>query len=218
MVKHCFGALMDLETFIDRWTARRGRRERANYQMFLSELCDVIGVKRPDPSGGDTRFNDYVLRARCPSARSDGGTAPKRIDLYRNDSYWRRSNLRFPGEKKAIPGAAFFARRGARKARPAQRRARLGCDDAERSQAGGDLCVSARHRSSRTTFIITCDVGHALEIYADFTGTGHAYNQFQIAKAFGSISKICVNRPFANGWRKSGRNRIPSIPRRNPRA
>ncbi len=44
---------MDLETFISRWTAREGGAERANYQMFLSELCDVIGVKRPDPSGGD---------------------------------------------------------------------------------------------------------------------------------------------------------------------
>ncbi len=33
-------------------------------------------------------------------------------------------------------------------------------------------------------FIITCDVGHALEIYADFTGTGRAYNQFPDRQGF----------------------------------
>lgn len=38
---------MDVEDFITRWTAREGGAERANYQMFLSELCDVLGVPRP---------------------------------------------------------------------------------------------------------------------------------------------------------------------------
>ena len=33
-------------------------------------------------------------------------------------------------------------------------------------------------------FIITCDVGHSLEIYADFTGTGRAYSQFPDRKGF----------------------------------
>ena len=42
---------MTIDEFIARWTAREGGAERANYQMFLSELCDVLGVSRPDPSG-----------------------------------------------------------------------------------------------------------------------------------------------------------------------
>ena len=33
-------------------------------------------------------------------------------------------------------------------------------------------------------FIITCDVGHCLELYADFTGTGRAYDQFPDRKGF----------------------------------
>jgi hypothetical protein len=33
-------------------------------------------------------------------------------------------------------------------------------------------------------FIITCDVGHCLELYADFTGTGRAYTQFPDRKGF----------------------------------
>ncbi|MDF1610155.1 hypothetical protein PZ897_18385 [Hoeflea sp. YIM 152468] len=37
---------MGIEAFIARWTAREGGAERANYQMFLSELCDALGVDR----------------------------------------------------------------------------------------------------------------------------------------------------------------------------
>jgi hypothetical protein len=33
-------------------------------------------------------------------------------------------------------------------------------------------------------FIVTCDVGHAFELYADFTGTGRAYSQFPDRKGF----------------------------------
>lgn len=43
--------ILNIEDFIRRWTDREGGAERANYQMFLSELCDVIGVSRPEPSG-----------------------------------------------------------------------------------------------------------------------------------------------------------------------
>jgi len=52
---------MNVEDFIDRWTAREGGAERANYQMFLSDLCDVLGVPRPDPAGADHTRNDYVF-------------------------------------------------------------------------------------------------------------------------------------------------------------
>ena len=39
---------MDVDHFIARWTAREGGAERANYQVFLAELCDVLGVARPE--------------------------------------------------------------------------------------------------------------------------------------------------------------------------
>ena len=52
---------MDVEAFITRWTAREGGAERANYQMFLAELCRVLGVEEPQVSGADVRQNDYVF-------------------------------------------------------------------------------------------------------------------------------------------------------------
>jgi hypothetical protein len=35
------------EAFIARWQGQEGGQERANYALFLSELCDAIGVSRP---------------------------------------------------------------------------------------------------------------------------------------------------------------------------
>lgn len=37
----------DTADFISRWSSS-GAAERANYQLFLSELCDLIGVARPE--------------------------------------------------------------------------------------------------------------------------------------------------------------------------
>jgi len=39
-----------LDAFIHRWQGREGGQERANYALFLTELCDAIGVPRPDPA------------------------------------------------------------------------------------------------------------------------------------------------------------------------
>ena len=39
-----------IDLFIARWQGREGGQERANYALFLSELCDVLGVRRPDPA------------------------------------------------------------------------------------------------------------------------------------------------------------------------
>jgi hypothetical protein len=43
-----------VENFITRWSANAGGAERANYALFLTELCDVIGVARPDPASHET--------------------------------------------------------------------------------------------------------------------------------------------------------------------
>jgi hypothetical protein len=40
-----------LDAFIARWQGRLGGQERANYAMFLRELCSALGVPPPDPSG-----------------------------------------------------------------------------------------------------------------------------------------------------------------------
>lgn len=50
----------DIQAFINRWTAS-GAAERANYQLFLTELCDLIGVEHPRPAGEQSHENQYVF-------------------------------------------------------------------------------------------------------------------------------------------------------------
>ena len=52
-----------LEEFFRRWESS-GAAERANYSMFLNELCDVLDVPRPDPAGPDDEHNAYVFELR----------------------------------------------------------------------------------------------------------------------------------------------------------
>ncbi|WP_370638356.1 class I SAM-dependent DNA methyltransferase [Aurantimonas sp. VKM B-3413] len=175
----------DVETFITRWTAREGGAERANYQMFLAELCDVIGVKRPDPAGADRDFNDYVFERAVRPRESEGGTAPKRIDLYKKGCFiLEAKQSRLPGQKNAIPGQLSML---------SEEPETLG----RRSVAKGwDVMMQNARRQAETyvflldashpapPFLITCDVGNALELFADFSGTGRAYGQFPDRKGF----------------------------------
>jgi hypothetical protein len=61
-----------IDSFITRWE-NSGAAERANYQMFLSELCDIIGVPRPDPTSPEPAKNLHVFdraitRVMAPTA------------------------------------------------------------------------------------------------------------------------------------------------------
>lgn len=51
------------------------RCERANYQLFLSELCDLIGVPRPDPTVADDSRNVYVFERAVHFHNGDGTTS-----------------------------------------------------------------------------------------------------------------------------------------------
>ena len=42
--------------FIERWS-KSGGSEQANSQLFLAELCDVLGVSRPEPATPENEAN-----------------------------------------------------------------------------------------------------------------------------------------------------------------
>jgi hypothetical protein len=75
------------ETFIARWTGREGGQERANYALFLSELCDVLEKPRPDPAAATTEENDYAFERRVVSRGADWAAGSRRIDLHKRDSF-----------------------------------------------------------------------------------------------------------------------------------
>jgi len=47
------------EQFVKRWQ-QSSASERANYALFLSELCDFLDLPRPEPSQADYLANTYV--------------------------------------------------------------------------------------------------------------------------------------------------------------
>ena len=68
--------------FIARWAAASAS-ERANSQLFLAELCDVLGVARPEP----TRENGYGFEFEVTEHHPDGSTTKGRIDLYKRTCF-----------------------------------------------------------------------------------------------------------------------------------
>lgn len=74
------------DDFIQRWQHANGG-ERANYQLFLTELCALIGLDRPDPAGEDTEDNAYVFERKVTFRHADGSSTNGYIDLYRRGSF-----------------------------------------------------------------------------------------------------------------------------------
>jgi hypothetical protein len=64
------------KAFIARWVAASAS-ERANSQPFLCELCDILGVARPDPTSEAGYAFEYGVIQHHP----DGSTTKGRIGL-----------------------------------------------------------------------------------------------------------------------------------------
>jgi hypothetical protein len=163
-----------IEKFIARWK-ESGAAERANLQLFLSELCDVLEVERPIPSkGGDDERNVYVFERSVTFHNGDGSTSNGRIDLYKRGCFVLEAKQGsekvlnqtplFEGEPQA-PAASSKGRRGTAV------RGTRGWDVAMRAARGqAEQYVRALPASEgNPPFIIVTDVGHSFELYSDFS-------------------------------------------------
>ena len=173
-----------LEAFVRRWQGREGGQERANYVLFLSGLCAVLGVPQPEPAGA--AGNDYVFERAVREPNGDGTHATRRIDLYRRGSFvLEAKQSRQPGGAKHLAGqpdlipAAEPAVRGRRGAGRAWDVLMM---NARRQAEGYAKALPADH--GWPPFVLVCDVGHCLEVFADFTGQGKNYAQFPDRQGF----------------------------------
>jgi hypothetical protein len=71
----------NLDAF-DSKLADSGAAERANKDLFLADLCAVLGVAPPDPSTGDPERDLYVFEREAKLAHEGGEATIGRIDLY----------------------------------------------------------------------------------------------------------------------------------------
>ncbi|MSP62246.1 MAG: hypothetical protein EXR72_18325 [Myxococcales bacterium] len=78
---------MDIAAFLAKWTGSGGS-ERANKDIFLVELCDVLGVAHPDPATGDRERDRYVFE-RDVTRQGPLSATPRqgRADLYKESRF-----------------------------------------------------------------------------------------------------------------------------------
>ncbi len=170
------------ESFITRWK-RSSASERANYALFLSELSDLIEVPRPDPSTSDEDANTYVIDKAVFFKELDGSSTTNFIDLY------KRKCFVLEAKQGSNPQSATTA-----SSLPALRKLKRGT--AVRGTHGWDeAMLAARGQAERYAkalpasegwppFLIVVDVGHSIELYADFSLTGKAYLPFPDPRTF----------------------------------
>jgi MmeI, DNA-methyltransferase domain/MmeI, N-terminal domain/MmeI, helicase spacer domain/MmeI, target recognition domain len=176
----------DIETFIARWQGQEGGQERANYALFLTELCDALELPHPEPADARHERNDYVFE-RVVTRHRDDGDAIGRIDLYRRNSFvLEAKQSRWKGGGKEVAGQNdLFAAEN-----EPQDRGRSGA-----RRAWDVLMLNAKRQAEEYAralpvshgwppFILVCDVGHCIEVYADFTGQGKNYTQFPDRQGF----------------------------------
>ena len=72
---------MTFSDFAARWQ-KSGGAERANYGLFLQDLCDLIGVPKPDPTTDTASQDQYVLE-RAVTFNDGPKKSTGRIDLYK---------------------------------------------------------------------------------------------------------------------------------------
>lgn len=181
-----------LDAFITRWQGKEGGQERANYALFLTELCDVLDLPHPDPADARHEGNDYVFERAVTRHRDEGDTIG-RIDLYRKSSFvleakqsrWKGGEKAVVGQSDLFSGESETKERGKAGARRAWDVLMLNAKRQAEEYARG---LPASH--GWPPFILVCDVGHCIEVYADFTDREKIIRSFLIARAFVSIWKI----------------------------
>ncbi|MGJ3262134.1 MAG: class I SAM-dependent DNA methyltransferase [Salinarimonas sp.] len=167
----------DIERFIAQVKAAGGP-ERANLPIFIQELCGILGVQEtPRLSSDENRLNDYVFERRVDFRHPDGSTSPGWIDLYKRDCFVleaKQSKKRGRAEPEA-PDADLLGPRSRAPAAPGR-----GWDkvmiEARRQAENYARALPVDH--GYPPFILVVDIGHVIEVFADFSGQGKNYAHF----------------------------------------
>ncbi|MGY6588647.1 MAG: DNA methyltransferase [Wenzhouxiangella sp.] len=144
-----------IESFIQRWQ-NTGGKERANYQLFLTELCQLLGLPGPMPASDNPADDEYVFEHRVDIHHPDGTASRGYIDLYKRGH--------FVLEAKRVTEDHASSRWD-----KAMLRAAAQADTYIRALPAGE---------GRPPFLLTCDVGKTIEVYAEFTRSGGTYVPF----------------------------------------
>lgn len=160
-------------SFVVRWQAS-GAAERANYQLFLSELCEVLDLPRPEPTKPKVEDNAYVFERDVTFQNLDGTTSIGRIDLYKRGCFVLEAKQ---GSQQPVEEEFELTAKPAKLKKGTAVRGTKGWDDAM-LKARGQAEQYARALPTDEgwpPFLIVVDVGHTIELFADFTRAGKTY-------------------------------------------
>ena len=144
----------NVDEFVARWHAADGG-ERANYQLFVHELCTLLDLPPPDPAREDTRDNAYVFERRVTFHHGDGAESPGFIDCYRRATFVLEAKKIKQAEGKGFDDALLRARGQAEQ-----------------------YARAVPAFEGRPPFLLVVDVGKLIELYADFTRSGATYTPY----------------------------------------
>jgi hypothetical protein len=142
--------------FIARWQGVTAS-ELSTAQSFVIELCELLGVERPHA----TAEQHYMFERPVTFTHGDGSTSPGRIDCYRRGAFiWESKKLQRAPDKLGLPSKRFD---------DALLRARAQAESYARALPAAE---------GRPPFLVVVDVGHVIELYAEFTRSGATYTPF----------------------------------------
>ena len=140
-----------IDAFLARWR-QAGAAERANKDLFLVELCRALDLEEPLPKTNDPEKDRYVFEKEVARSREDG-TSIGKIDLYRAGCFVLEAKQVAPEKRDS----------------PAWHQAM--------NDAQGQALGYARSLPAPPPFVIVCDLGYCVDLYAAFDGSG-AYRPF----------------------------------------
>ncbi|CAM3473727.1 hypothetical protein DESA109040_14035 [Deinococcus saxicola] len=172
------------EEFIARWLPSGGS-ERANYGLFLSELCEVLGVERPGVSTAAGR-GTYVLEREVTEVSIGTKSTQRWIDFYAKGRFIIETKQGVEKEEKQE--AEQRAREG-RKERKKRGHGIRGTEAYDRTMIKAKAQAEAYARllpaeEGRPPFVLVIDVGHVIEVYSEFSLTGGNYLPFPNATQY----------------------------------
>jgi len=179
-----------VEIFIERWS-RAEASERANAQHFLIELADLLEVPRPSNTHADGYTFEYPVKIPLGDASFGDG----RIDLYRRGSFVLEAKQYADAGNK--DGSKSDSARVLEQAGVYLPSRKIGPKNGPVRGTGAwdDAMLKARGQAERYArslpaseptppFLLVVDVGHSIEVFADFTQAGKAYLPFPDPRGF----------------------------------
>ncbi|MEQ9418123.1 MAG: class I SAM-dependent DNA methyltransferase [Salinisphaeraceae bacterium] len=170
--------------FIARWESSGGS-ERANYQLFLAELCDLLDLARPDPAQPDNRDNAYVFERSVHFTDADGRQTTNFIDLYRQGCFVceTKQGVDDPGGSDLLSNADRETER-THKQGHGKRGSGVWNTAMKKARGQGQRYIRSLPASEgRPPFLLVVDVGYVIEVYAEFTRSGGQYTPYPDARS-----------------------------------